>query len=83
MVQNNLDFDVDQHSDQLFVDGGSGEVVCVWVSFDAIVGAFAAENEETLPVQSANPLARSIAQTRTETQTRLSSISVTGRANGD
>ena len=59
MLMNNLDPDVAERPDDLVVYGGSGRAARDWASFDAIVAALRAlEDDETLVVQSGRPVAR-------------------------
>ncbi|HWJ21583.1 MAG TPA: urocanate hydratase [Gemmatimonadaceae bacterium] len=58
MLMNNLDPDVAERPDDLVVYGGTGKAARDWASFDAIVAALRAlENDETLLVQSGKPVA--------------------------
>jgi urocanate hydratase len=58
MLMNNLDPDVAERPDDLVVYGGIGKAARDWPSFDAIVRALRAlENDETLLVQSGKPVA--------------------------
>jgi urocanate hydratase len=57
-LMNNLDPDVAERPDELIVYGGAGKAARNWASFDAIVRALRAlENDETLLVQSGKPVA--------------------------
>jgi len=58
MLMNNLDPEVAERPDDLVVYGGTGKAARNWESFDAIVHALRAlENDETLLVQSGKPVA--------------------------
>src|SRR3954468_10717269 len=58
MLMNNLDPDVAERPDDLIVYGGAGKAARNWASVDAIVREVRAlENDETLLVQSAKPVA--------------------------
>src|SRR5216110_902259 len=58
MLMNNLDPDVAERPDDLVVYGGSGKAARNWESFDAIVEALRAlDDDETLLVQSGKPVA--------------------------
>ena len=58
MLMNNLDPDVAERPADLVVYGGTGKAARNWESFDAIVAALRAlENDETLLVQSGKPVA--------------------------
>jgi len=58
MLMNNLDPEVAERPDDLVVYGGSGKAARNWESFEAIVRALTAlENDETLLVQSGKPVA--------------------------
>lgn len=58
MLMNNLDPDVARDPDNLIVYGGRGRAARNWESFDAIIAALQAlENDETLLVQSGKPVA--------------------------
>lgn len=58
MLMNNLDPDVARDPDNLIVYGGRGRAARNWESFDAIIAALKAlENDETLLVQSGKPVA--------------------------
>jgi urocanate hydratase len=58
MLMNNLDPDVAERPDDLVVYGGSGKAARNWESFDAIVAALRAlDDDETLLVQSGKPVA--------------------------
>ncbi|MBN2305357.1 MAG: urocanate hydratase [Anaerolineae bacterium] len=58
MLMNNLDPDVARDPDNLIVYGGRGRAARNWESFDAIIAALRAlENDETLMVQSGKPVA--------------------------
>jgi urocanate hydratase len=58
MLMNNLDPDVAERPEDLVVYGGTGKAARDWPSFDAIVRALRAlENDETLLVQSGKPVA--------------------------
>src|SRR5882762_7819248 len=57
MLMNNLDPDVAERPDDLFVYGGSGKAARNWESFDAIVRSLQSlEHDETLLVQSGKPV---------------------------
>ena len=57
MLMNNLDPEVAERPDDLVVYGGTGKAARDWASFDAIVAALRAlENDETLLVQSGKPV---------------------------
>ena len=57
MLMNNLDPEVAEIPDELVVYGGRGQAARDWASFDAIVEALRAlENDETLLVQSGKPV---------------------------
>jgi urocanate hydratase len=57
MLMNNLDPDVAENPDRLIVYGGTGRAVRSWEAFDAIVRSLRElENDETLLVQSGNPV---------------------------
>ncbi len=56
-LMNNLDPEVAELPDQLIVYGGTGRAARSWEAFDAIVAALRElENDETLLVQSGNPV---------------------------
>ena len=56
-LMNNLDPDVAERPEELIVYGGAGKAARNWASFDAIVSALRAlENDETLLVQSGKPV---------------------------
>jgi urocanate hydratase len=58
MLMNNLDPEVAERPDDLVVYGGSGRAARSWKAFDAIVESLRAlEHDETLVVQSGNPVA--------------------------
>jgi urocanate hydratase len=58
MLMNNLDPEVAERPEDLVVYGGTGKAARDWPSFDAIVRALRAlENDETLLVQSGKPVA--------------------------
>src|SRR5215510_10410377 len=58
MLMNNLDPDVAERPDDLIVYGGSGRAARNWPAFDAIVSTLRRlEHDETLVVQSGNPVA--------------------------
>ncbi len=58
MLMNNLDPEVAERPEDLVVYGGTGKAARNWESFDAIVKALRAlENDETLLVQSGKPVA--------------------------
>ena len=58
MLMNNLDPEVAERPEDLVVYGGTGKAARNWESFDAIVAALQAlENDETLLVQSGKPVA--------------------------
>ena len=58
MLMNNLDPDVAERPEDLVVYGGTGKAARDWPSFDAIVRALRAlEDDETLLVQSGKPVA--------------------------
>jgi urocanate hydratase len=57
MLMNNLDPDVAERPEDLIVYGGSGKAARNWESFDAIVAALRAlDDDETLLVQSGKPV---------------------------
>src|SRR5919108_6178390 len=57
MIQNNLDPEVAEHPQALVVYGGIGRAARDWASFDRILAALRALNEdETLLVQSGKPV---------------------------
>ncbi len=57
MLMNNLDAEVAEKPDELIVYGGTGKAARDWRSFDAMVSALRAlENDETLIVQSGKPV---------------------------
>lgn len=57
MIQNNLDPNVAEDSDQLIVYGGRGKAARNWESFDKILSCLRAlEDDETLLVQSGKPV---------------------------
>jgi urocanate hydratase len=57
MLMNNLDPDVAERPEDLIVYGGSGKAARNWASFDAIVAALRAlDDDETLLVQSGKPV---------------------------
>src|SRR5436305_13258468 len=57
-LMNNLDPDVAERPQDLIVYGGPGKAACNWAALDAIVRELQAlENDETLLVQSGNPVA--------------------------
>ncbi len=57
MLMNNLDPEVAERPNDLVVYGGTGKAARDWASFDAIVAALQAlENDETLLVQSGKPV---------------------------
>jgi len=57
MLMNNLDPEVAELPDQLIVYGGNGKAARSWEAFDAIVKSLQTlENDETLLVQSGNPV---------------------------
>ena len=58
MIQNNLDPEVAEHSQDLVVYGGRGQAARNWECFDAILESLKnLENNETLLVQSGKPVA--------------------------
>jgi urocanate hydratase len=58
MLMNNLDPDVAERPEDLVVYGGTGRAARSWEAFDAIVASLRAlEDDETLLVQSGNPVA--------------------------
>ena len=58
MLMNNLDPDVAERPSDLVVYGGTGQAARNWESFEAIVRALRAlEDDETLLVQSGKPVA--------------------------
>jgi urocanate hydratase len=58
MLMNNLDPAVAERPDELIVYGGSGRAARSWAAFDAIVDTLRGlEHDETLIVQSGNPVA--------------------------
>src|ERR1700716_2022819 len=59
MIMNNLDPDVAEAPDRLFVFGGTGRAARSWEAFDAIVRSLQdLENDETLLVQSGKPIGK-------------------------
>lgn len=57
MLMNNLDPEVAERPDELVVYGGRGKAARDWASFDRIVAALRAlENDETLLIQSGKPV---------------------------
>ncbi|MGH7742227.1 MAG: urocanate hydratase, partial [Candidatus Eiseniibacteriota bacterium] len=57
MLMNNLDPEVAERPDDLVVYGGTGRAARSWESFDRIVAALRAlENDETLLIQSGKPV---------------------------
>ncbi len=57
MIQNNLDPEVAENPDQLVVYGGIGKAARNWESYDKILNALMAlENDETLLIQSGKPV---------------------------
>ena len=57
MLMNNLDPDVAERPEDLVVYGGTGKAARDWPSYDRIVSALRAlENDETLLVQSGKPV---------------------------
>src|SRR5438034_789259 len=59
MLMNNLDPDVAENPDQLVVYGGTGRAARSWEAFDAIVRSLRdLENDQTLLVQSGNPVGK-------------------------
>src|SRR5687768_7958831 len=58
MLMNNLDPEVAERPEDLVVYGGTGRAARNWESYDAIVRALRAlENDETLLIQSGKPVA--------------------------
>ncbi|HUF38738.1 MAG TPA: urocanate hydratase [Anaerolineales bacterium] len=58
MLMNNLDPEVAENPEQLIVYGGNGQAARSWEAYDALVETLRSlENDETLLVQSGNPVA--------------------------